>query len=181
MINILPEPQKEEIKKGTRRRVLNVCLWASFFTFILCSLFILPSYIMANSKLKEVTERRQVNQLGGEEESNILSMPRLINQKIQLALQNLNSVSLAERILTLSLAEDRGLSIKQISYKEISKGKTDKPAFQASISGTAADREALLSFERQIKEIDFVKSTTVPVSSFAKDKDIPFSMVIDIK
>jgi hypothetical protein len=46
------------------------------------------------------------------------------------------------------------------------------------ITGSAATRTALQSFKEELASLPFVTSADLPISAFAKESDIPFSITV---
>jgi hypothetical protein len=73
-------------------------------------------------------------------------------------------------------------------YK-LTKPNLKKPMLQLSaywvikleISGVAKDRDTLINYSSNLKTNDIFKDFNIPVSSFAKNKDIPFSFPLNVK
>lgn len=170
-MNILPQYKKDEIRKGYYTRILITSFWAAFLTLLLCSGLILPAYIMANSLRNELSERAAINSKATTGQIDLKNAPRIINQKASIALQNIKSVSVADKIIIITSAPNFGVIISKISYEKT----------KIIISGSAPNRDSLLSFEKEVDKIDYVKNTSVPVGDFAKEKDLLFSMTINIR
>ena len=170
-MNILPQSKKDEIEAGYKRRVFVTLFWAGFFTLIICSVLMFPAYIIARSKLGEMSERKELNSEVVKEQTAIVNAPELINQKVALAIQNIKSVSKAARIAVISTTSKAGIITKKISYEKQ----------KIIISGSAINRDSLILFKHEIDKIDFVKESSVPVGDFAKDKDLVFTMTINLK
>ncbi len=170
-MNILPQLEKDAISKGYKTRIFVTSFWTAFFTFVLCSVLLLPVYIVANSKLSEMEEWNKLNSKAVKEQADIINAPRLLNQKVLLVMQNIESIPVADKIIEVTNAPNYGVVIKRISYEKI----------KIIVSGSAPNRDSLLSFKKEVDKIDFVKSTFVPVGDFAKDKDLTFTMTINIR
>jgi len=170
-MNILPQYKKDEVNKGYKMRIVVTSFWATFFTLIVCSGLILPAYIIASSKLDEINERKKMNSKTLKEQTDIVNAPLLINQKALLVMQNVRLVSVANRIIKITEVPNKGVVINKISHKKT----------KITVSGRAPNRDSLLSFKKEIDRIDFVKNTLVPVGDFAKDKNLIFTMTINIE
>jgi hypothetical protein len=180
-MNILPQYQKDEIKKGYKMRIFITSLWAAFFALILSSIFLVPVYIIAASKLHEISEQENINSKASKEQTDVLNVPSMVDRKAELVIQNADSVSKASRVIKIINARNYGVAVNKISYEEeAKKNKNGMSCYKVAILGYAPDRESLISFEKTISQIDFVKNTSVPVGNFAKDKDISFTMTINI-
>lgn len=170
-MNILPQSKKDQINKGYKMRILVTSFWAAFFTFVVCATLMFPAYIIARSKLSATNARKAINSEATKEQIALVNAPQLVNQKATLALQSLKSVSRASRMVAISTTSKSGIIIKNISYQKQ----------KITISGLAVNRDVLILFKEEILKIDFVKDSLVPVGDFAKDKDLSFTMTINVK
>jgi hypothetical protein len=176
-INILPHNEKEGLRKGYKRRVIIASLRAGFALFIVGTLLISPVYIIAHSKLNEINHKKVVNSRVSKNEDDVAGAPKLLNEKASIVMQFANSASLSERINALDRIQKSGISIKRVAYDGSKKAQS---LANIILSGSASNRETLKSFEQEIRKLDFVESTSIPVSDFAKDKDLFFNMTINI-
>lgn len=170
-MNILPQTIKDEISSGYKRRIFITSFWATFFILVVCSVIFLPDYIIARSKLDEIKGRKEINNKAASDQTNIVSAPRTINQKVNLILQSATMASVAERVIAMANAPTSGIVVNKISYQ--------KP--KIVISGRAPTRDSLISFKKEVDKIDFVMTSSIPVGDFAKDKDLTFTMTVNIK
>lgn len=170
-MNLLPQNKKDEINKGYKMRILITAFWAAFFTMIACSAIFLPDYIIIRSKLSEIRERKEANAKTAKDQTDTVNASRLINQKIALASQGLQLISAADRFARLGGILQSGVTINKVLYG----------AQKIILSGVAEKRDSLAAFKKEIDKIDFVKETSVPVSDFAKDKNLTFTLTIHIK
>jgi Tfp pilus assembly protein PilN len=72
---------------------------------------------------------------------------------------------------------DTSISITGFSYASPSGGR-DAPT--ASVSGIAGTRDGLRALQLALEESPFVEAVNLPVSTYAKDIDIPFSMTLTL-
>src|SRR3989344_740483 len=175
--NILPEQEIEILEKGYRRRVLIVFLRATFLLFIALSVLMLCSYIIARYKLEEALESSKAGSLSSGYAETAIA-PVAINEKVAIVLGFESRPSLALRLTSFYKASSAQISLVGVSYKQ--KGKNND-AEEVVLTGTALNREALRSFEKEVSKLEFVAGTSVPVSAFTRDKDLSFSMNVEIK
>ena len=175
--NLLPKSEKDNILKAYKARVLITYLLGSFVTLIISCVVFLPPFILSYYKMNAIIQKQNLAPLSAEDEKKILNFPGMVDAESKIALSLKGGISITDRITQISEARPKGLSITEVSYDSVAKtaGKLVK---QILISGIAPTRGSLLTFEDQVKKINFVSSISVPVSDLAKDKDLPFSMTI---
>lgn len=68
-----------------------------------------------------------------------------------------------------------GISISSISYT-----KKDSSSRQIVLVGVARSRNDLISFFKKAKQVSWAKVSDVPISSLAEEKNISFTMNLDV-
>lgn len=177
--NFLPQIEKEALYAAYHKRRFVIFSWAAFGAFIVAIVLLLPPFISASSKVGEINRRQEQAILAAGGQEKLFASPGLVNRKSNLILSFKNLPSVAERIVAISDAEVSGITLASISYGL--KDETDPKSIHISLSGLARTRETLLAFQKSVQAVDFVQSVDVPVESFAKGSDLPFSMEISIK
>ena len=120
--------------------------------------------------------------MGGEEElmANILELPEEINSKLAFFQQNLGDRGVTDTLVKITTNLSEKVKLNSIVFSK-NLGEKGKKGTTIVISGTATDRDALVSFGATLRESKSFTTVEVPVSSLAKDKDLPFSMNIFIE
>src|SRR3989344_3730340 len=157
MFNLLPKNLKEKIKTEYKLRKITVIL-----IFIICLqlsflIFLTPSWLISFYKEKEVTSQ---------------------SEEIK---KHLSDSSLSEVIVTI-----RGINTNL--SKKTSSIKIDELAYilgqentaEIIIGGTSLTREALVSFVKALEDSKSFNKVNLPISNLAKDKNISFSISLQI-
>lgn len=111
---------------------------------------------------------------------NILELPGEINTKLTF-FQTINGEKGAMNTLASVISSlPDGVKLNSILFSK-KQGDKDKKGTAILISGIARNRESLVSFGNILRETNKFSSVEVPVSSLAKEKDLPFSMNIFIE
>lgn len=173
--NFLPEIDKENLESGYKRRRIVVMVWMSFFGFLISATMLLPVLFLSQSKMDSVG--KAVDDSVGGEQTELLALPGRINKLSTLALSFKTMPRVSDKISDVQNAVISGIKLSGISYAPLSQG----GELVITLSGTAKDRVTLLAFEKDLKEISFVKSTSIPVANFAKDSNLAFSIIINLK
>ncbi|HEY0220681.1 MAG TPA: hypothetical protein VGC58_00465 [Candidatus Paceibacterota bacterium] len=177
MFNLLPDSFKEDLTREYHLRRFIIVLF--FVIFIQISFFILmlPSWVTSLSKEKEVTLR--VEKMN---ESPLISSLNMIKPTIKA----LNSeIILMDRYLdypeampffsTVLSKKETSIKINQFSYTAIGSSTAT-----ISLQGFSATRDSLVEFKKSLDDLKIFKSVDLPISNYAKDRDINFSMTINI-
>ncbi|MFO0718644.1 MAG: hypothetical protein U0522_01275 [Candidatus Paceibacterota bacterium] len=174
MTNLLPQPEQMAIKKEYKYRRSIVFVLMFVFTMIVGAGFLLPSLILSNIKLKTVSFEAEKARTANEQRvKDNASVSTLKETESKLALLNTSGVggSVVSVVDLITKEKSPNIRIREISYEGGVSGKI-------TISGLSKDRESLTDFLHQMQAISIFKLVDLPVSNFAKDKDISFSMQI---
>jgi MarR-like DNA-binding transcriptional regulator SgrR of sgrS sRNA len=177
MLNIIPEEERKKLTEAYKSRVVITCLASVAIIFLVGGLFLLPAYIIAAYKMEEILQPKVGTT--SVENTEILQSLALTNSKVAIVLNYATNISITNRLKNILAMEEARVSIENISYKNM--GKEDQGKIQVLISGQAVDREALLSFEKRLKTLNFLESVSLPVSNFAKDREIDFNLTAILK
>lgn len=174
MINLLPDTEKEFIRKEYRLRVIAVILTFILVTILIGGILLIPSYVLTVYKAK-VAENSSRAAAGKTEVSS--------TEKLQIA-QKAVTILKPEEVLfqpstiiaLLFKTKNSGISIISISYS-----KKGKDPLKVNVIGVATTRQALVDFMTAVKAEQGIVSADIPVATFAKDTNIPFTMTITTK
>lgn len=174
MTNLLPQPEQMAIKKEYKYRRAVVAVLMFVCAVAVSAGFLLPSLILSNIKLKTIGSEAEKARIANEQKvKNSASAVTLKETESKLALLSAAGVggSVVSVVDLITKDKSPNIRIKDISYEGGESGKI-------VISGLSKDRESLTNFLHQMQAISIFKLVDLPVSNFAKDKDISFSMQI---
>lgn len=174
-MNLLPSEEKGILKRGFKIRVfilLNIFL--TIF-FIAAAIFLIPPYFLAKEQLSVISSLNTSIKPEDEESINkTLLIPTEIQNKINFFETNLRNKKAYDAITEVVSLKEAGIKINSILFSKVPQG-TDAEV-TILISGKADRRDALIDFQTALRDSGEFQSVDVPVSSLAKDKDLPFSI-----
>lgn len=176
-MNLLPQKEKTENRWNYFCRFsasLAGALLAS--SFIGCVL-LLPSYILIKVKQAELkTNLVSLKNLreadGGEDVYRILEAT---DEKVNF-LSSKSALSLTMAIKKVIERRPAGVKIVGLSYQP--QKDADNLSAKLSLNGVSNNREAIVGFVKKLQQEPSFSSINVPVSDFAKDRDIEFSLTL---
>ena len=173
MLNLLPQPEKAALTQEYRLRLAIVILLMSFTTFVVSSILLVPSVLLSSQKEKSAEDRfalltKSVEKGGVSELEEILREGKIV---LKLVSHKDPKVSLSESLMRIVSAKPQQISLNNFSFV---RDGTEK--VKVDISGVAENRAALLSFEKTLEQTGLFEKVTVPVSNFARDSDIEFTI-----
>lgn len=172
--NLLPEAGQKRLASDYKKRVFAVSALALSFVVFMMSSLLLPTLYLAKEKLNLLgtelaTAKKGV--LSGSSET--IAKAEVANEAARtLSAGNLEKPSQLMKIVVSK--RPPGVSITSITVLV-------RDGVQSlSVVGIAADRETLLSFRREFDRTPPFAGAEIPVDSFAKAKNLSFSMNIKV-
>ncbi len=173
MFNLLPKREKEMIRKEYKTRLFAVILCFSFATFLIGGVSLIPSYTLSSQKEKSAEARFETlsrNVQKGEEahlERELLDA----KEKVSLLRRESPRLYFYEFLIKISTLKSEGVILGGVSVLA-----TKEKKKEVRISGEATNRNTLVAFSRALEGTGLFEGVEIPVSSFAKEADIPFSI-----
>jgi hypothetical protein len=199
MFNVLPNIFKKEIRSEYYLRRLIVILIFVIFTQITFLVFIFPSWLSSFYQHEEVSMQMesQKSTVVSQNTNNILQTIKTTNQNLGIidsAFSYSKVLSLIQDIISVKTS---AVSLSEFTYSNSAIGQGDggtgsqTTAGQAlatsaagrsmSVSGIAQTREDLVGFVKKLQDSGFFSDVVSPISDLAKDKDISFSINLNVK
>ncbi len=174
MFNLLPESEKKILRREYARRRAFVFFIACGALIVIAVVMLIPSYVLSHVKYgAAITDRDATTK----ESKDSPALPVGDMQHIQDLLTFVGTgqpaTTSSSIITTVAMARPKGIKILSISLVW-----GDKPA--AQVRGISATRESLRTFTDALKTSNIFDAVDLPVSSFAKDADIPFTIGMTI-
>lgn len=184
MINLLPVEEKQRIRRLYRSRVIIVSLAALSALFVTGALGLVPSYLSALARYESAvlssggTEQKSA----GEEEPALLKETKEINRKADLLIKGASDHLPGTLLREVIAKKPPGILFADFSYASPQTGKDGKgkPA-EITASGVADTRDTLLSFVNTLNAREVFSSVDLPISNFVKDRDLPFTLRMEVK
>jgi hypothetical protein len=179
-MNLLPNKEKETLKKNLKLRFLILALFLLSISFLLGLIMLLPSYFLALGNLSKISLENSLSTLKNDDTvKTILNLPQEINSKLKLLQANSKSVSVTDTVSKIIKYLPAGVKLNSVSFAKNQNYK-DKDGTVVMVSGVALSRDSLVLFASSLKESGLFSDVEVPVSSLTKDRNLPFSMNIFI-
>jgi CHASE2 domain-containing sensor protein len=176
MINLLSAQYKKLFKRMYTVRLLTVSLFVAAALILIHGVLFVPTYVFLQTRVltqtveKELISRTLEASGSGEVEKRLAEL----HQKITL-LETLPAapsfVSAVEEVLEVSRI---GIKLTQFSYEPKS------AEAQIALRGVAVDRDALRGFAKRLEDRPEVASVAFPIGDLSKEKDLPFTISIEL-
>ncbi|MSR73362.1 hypothetical protein EXS61_02045 [Candidatus Parcubacteria bacterium] len=178
MTNLLPQTKLASLAKEYKYRLTTVVIFTFVVVVVLSAGFLVPSFIISNVKLAGIAvEAQKVRAVSELQNTKSTSGTILKDIKMELALlrpdASEDSVQNVIGLITKNKSSD--IRIQSVSYVRSVAGTEDG---KIVVSGIAKNRKSLTTLTSQIQSNSIFKNVDLPISNFAKYKDIAFSMQI---
>ncbi len=176
MLHLLTDEYKKKVSREYAFRVWIVVSLIVLVISILSALFIAPAYLKINAVYNKILAEKEdySEKIKSRQDDNSVDGVRNITNTIA-ALKNFNSKeSTRDIVLNLVSKKQKGISLSHIAY-----GLT-KSGLILEVAGKAETRSSLVAFSDQLKKDVSFTGVTIPLSSFAREKDIDFSLKLSV-
>ena len=176
LTNLLPPERKKAIKRIYLFRLVTVCILVLSFIVLSSAAILVPSYIHVHQQ--NILQTKELERLST---TLIASGGKDVALRIKTLAQDagylsrLATSSTATSVITLlTNIPHQGISITGISYTPVVKGVDGK----VILNGTATTRTTLRSYMDALSSQPFIKNADLPISAYAKEKEIPFTITL---
>ena len=175
LTNLLPEERVRSLRQLYFLRLAVVSVLLLSGVAIVHGVLLLPSYLYVRAQIAERTVSLATLSaaLAGSEEREISSrVAALAEDSAYLA--RLSTLPKASTAISSIIALPRpGIRLTGFSF-------ASKEGAEAtmSVSGIAATREALRTFEQSLSDEPYVSAADLPISAYAKERDISFTITL---
>lgn len=178
MFNLLPPKEQGAIRKEYSLRRATLVLAVISDLALASIVFLFSAYaISAVEKKNAVAGLEGAQQIAGatfsaEELSGRLAAAKESAQALDVS----GETGSIYELLRIFEKKSEAIKIMDISYS----GRAESPT-ELSLKGRAANRDSLTEFGKNLRNESRVASVDLPISNFAKEKDIDFNMTITVK
>lgn len=177
LTNLLPRSRWHALLRDYHFRLGVVALSLCTTLVVVAAVFLLPTYIFltGNVKTKEA-HLADISAILSSSDEAALSARLATLTKETAMLSELEHVRSASNTIGLVLALPRpGVTLTSFVYVPAA---APKKQGTLTLSGTATTRDALRSYQLALQSAPFARSAELPVSAYAKDANIAFSIVV---
>lgn len=178
LTNLLPPERQRALSREYRMRLGIVAVLLLTSLAFADGLLLLPTYVLLtqSASAKQANLENVESVLSSADEKALAAhLAALSNDAVTLIA--LGKAPSASAIVRNTLAIPRsGVMLESFSYTPAA----PKISGKLAISGTATTRDALRSYQVALQGAPFVASADLPVSAYAKDADIAFTITVTL-
>lgn len=178
MFNLLPFEEKKKLRKEYRRRIFVVFLLMIIVAEAIMAILLVPTIILVISQEKDFkAQLLEYGELSAEGEGGSFNaLLKETTEKLNELSPAKNKALPSEAIIKIVKTKTIGIHLERFTYKA---GK-DFATGDFTIDGKAETRDALLLFRKALEAEKSFSAVRLPVSNFAQEKDIPFSVGVTV-
>lgn len=173
MYKLLPPETREKVKGEYLLRRTAVVVAAFVFLEVVALVGLFPSFVLSKAIQREVSEKAAVS--GSVPAESLLPWLEELNLKLKALNPKLDQDRPSSDLAKALSRKGSGITLENISWTKSAEATT------LALSGTAADRQSLLSLQSRLNGSNDFSAVSLPVSNLAKDKNISFEIKLVIK
>lgn len=176
MFKLLPEQTKKKIEKEYRLRRTVVLAFTLSLVLVIFAVGAFPSYLISHSRVEEARAKASASiESATSKDNEVLGMlAEEVRTKISL-LSSTNTGKPYESFREAAILAPEGIKIRSFRLEYVERNGT------LVLDGIAANRKALLDYQKILQSSGTFTGADLPVSQFAKDKDIEFTLTLTLK
>lgn len=178
MFNLLPENLRKSIVTEYKLRLSIVVLLFVVLLQFSFLIFLFPSWLTSHYKEKDfLVKSDELNRsISALDVSSTTAFIKSINEKLSVANQTLEYPKLIPIIDSVISYKGTSIRLDGILYTV-----NGSNSGVLTINGMGDKRDSLVAYADSLKKIDSFKKVDLPISNLAKDKNIDFSISVNIE
>lgn len=179
LTNLLPPDRQRSLARDYYLRLSVIILWFVFTLTLISMVLLLPTYIFLtdSARAKERYLATVESSITSADESSLSARLASLNNSATTLVALAQAPSASAFIRTMLELPRPGVTLSQFVYTP----PTTKASGTLLVSGTAATRDALRTYQLALENASFARSAALPVSAYAKDRDISFTITITLE
>lgn len=178
LTNLLPFPHRTKLVREYRFRLGVVATSLLVALVLTAGILLIPTYVflVGNINAKEAHLARINQTLSSSEDTALSARLSALSADADVLISLANRQSLSQTVSSILGISRAGISLKGIAYTPPAGDTFGK----VSLSGVAATRDALRGYQLTLQAAPFIRRAELPVSAYAKDTDIAFTIVLTL-
>lgn len=176
LTNLLPQERQNALTRGYFLRLGIVAVLFATALILVSMIMLLPTYVFLkkNIRAKEVRLASIESALSSVDEEELSTRIATLSNNVTSLITLSDTRSVSKIIRTVLDIPRPGTVLSGFSYAPASEKNPEKLA----VSGFSKTRSALRNYQLELQAAPFVLSAVLPVSAYAKDADIEFTITI---
>lgn len=177
-INLLPDVRRAALARADTYQIASRLAVGVFLLTVVAGALLVPTYLFLGARGAQLTAT--VTSLDQTEAG---TNETVASRRLQQLLGNVQAITALQKSFALSslmravlAVPQQGVSIRSVQYVQ---QKGDVPG-TLLLSGIAASRGALHSYQSALSNAPFATAAVLPVGTYAQDANIPFAITVTL-
>lgn len=175
MINLIPPDARTRITTEYWARVVTVWLFLLAVAAVLAGAFLLPSYVLVTSQVRSFAVEAEAAKASVAHSDGTARVLVIAGDQARLLREGEQMRRFTDLMAAVSAAAGAGIDIREYSFSRAAGVVTP-----VQVGGVAATRQSLAVFRDALRAEPTFAAVDLPISNFAKDRDIEFSLSLTI-
>jgi hypothetical protein len=178
LTNLLPIERQKDLLREYFFRIGAVTIVSISLLALIASVLLIPTYIFLSEDVKAKKEQLEKieSQFSSPDEASFSSRLAALSNDAESLVALSNSKSVGTIVRSILAIPHPGISLLNFTYATPS----GSNAKAMTISGVAATRSSLRNYQLSLQSDPSILSAVLPVSAYAKDADITFTITITL-
>ena len=176
LINLLPRSRARAFRRGYFVRLATVALLLVALLVLLHGVLLVPTFLYARGEVAR--DRQQLALLDTStqtsEEQEITARTNVLKGTVGYLTRVANVPTMSAALRAVLLVPRPGIALTGFTYTAPTG--TGQPSMQ--LTGKADSRDALRNYVSALGQLSFVTSADLPISAYAKERDIDFTITL---
>ncbi len=177
LTNLLPFERQQAFRRDYVVRLGVVSLVLVIALICVAALLLVPTYVFLteSTRAKETQLANVMSTLSSSDDAALSAQLTALSSRAATLTKLADAPSASATIRAMLAISRPGVTLSGFSYSSA----TTRPGTLA-ISGVAATRDALRMYQLALQSAPFARSADLPVSAYAKDTDITFTITVTL-
>lgn len=179
LTNLLPKAYKRKLRADYFLRLATLAAFVGLLLVVAHAVLLFPTYLYGESNVRAKQDELTMlaaTQTTAEEQALDQRITQLRNDIAVLG-RLTTAMSGSELVRSIVAIPRPGVRLTGFTYAR-AEGDT---AGKLMVSGTAATRDSLRAYVSALDSASFAENADIPISSYAKENDIPFTITVTLK
>ncbi len=177
-INLLPPERRRVLFREYLLRLAVVATALFTILVVVAGALLIPTYVfLSGSAESKKTRLASIeSSLSSIDEESLSARLTALSQNAMTLIELADAPSASKMIRDILSIPRPGISVTGFSYSP----KNEKTPATLLVSGNALTRDALRGYQLAVQDSSLVRSATLPVSVYAKDANLPFTISVTL-
>lgn len=175
MINLIPPDARSRITTEYWIRVATVWLFLLAVAAVLAGMFLLPSYVLVTSQVRSFAAEAEAAKASVAHSDGTARALVIASDQARLLMESEQTRRFTDLIAAISTAAGEGIVVREYNFARVAGS-----VAPVRVGGLAASRQSLAAFRDALVADPAFSAVDLPISNFAKDRDIVFSLTLTI-